>query len=264
MFCSNCGNTINEGDKFCTNCGQPVKNNTSVNNSLSNNQYDFDVSSFGNNKIAACKYVSKTYNLSLSEAKKIVDQKYDELKAISKDLKKKFICTKRIGSLEIDSQNRLFKVNGAKKDAFIEKKKHGLFSNMMALSSFGITRALENSASALSNSSPEQIYNFDDINSFELLEDNNIVTSGGLGTSLAATFLTGSYAAGAAGAVFGKKTSKKEINMMTIKLNMNNVNNAYVMIPIIAKKTKTDSKEYKEAYNLAQQILSTLNAMLNN
>ena len=168
MFCSNCGNTINEGDKFCTNCGQPVKSNTSINSSLSNNQYDFDVSSFGNNRIAACKYVSKTYGLSLSEAKKVVDQKYNELKAMSKDLKKKFICTKRIGSLEIDSQNRLFKVNGAKKDAFVEKKKHGLFSNMMALSSFGITRALENSASALSNSSPEQIYNFDDINIYRL------------------------------------------------------------------------------------------------
>ncbi len=264
MFCSNCGNTINEGDKFCTNCGQSVASNTSTSNSLSNNQYDFDVSSFGNNRIAACKYVSKAYNLSLSEAKKIVDQKYNELESITKDLKKIFTCTKRIGPLEVDSQNRLFRLNGAQKNAFIENKKHGLFSNMMALGSFGVTRALENSVNVLSNSSPEQIYNFDDISSFELLEDNNIVTSGGLGTSLAATFLTSSYAAGAAGAIVGKKTSKKEINMMTIKLNMNNVNNAYVMIPIITKKTNTNSKEYREAYNLAQQILSTLNAMLNN
>ena len=96
MFCSNCGNTINEGDKFCTNCGQSVASNTSTSNSLSNNQYDFDVSSFGNNRIAACKYVSKAYNLSLSEAKKIVDQKYNELESITKDLKKIFLFCYKI------------------------------------------------------------------------------------------------------------------------------------------------------------------------
>ena len=32
MYCSNCGNKIEEDEKFCGKCGQPVSNNIEVNN----------------------------------------------------------------------------------------------------------------------------------------------------------------------------------------------------------------------------------------
>lgn len=263
MYCRNCGNELKDNDNFCNVCGQAVSTINQQETIENNNSINIDISQFGNNRIAACKYVSKTYGLSLTEAKKIVDEKYNELNKNIKELKNKFVCTNRIGNLEIDGQNKLFRIIGAKKNAFAEKNKHGFFSNTMALGTFGMTRILENATNALANSAPNVIYNFDDIISFELLEDNNVITSGGLGSAALATFLTGSYQAGAIGAIVGSKKQKKEINMMSIKLNMNNLNNSCVIIPLIDKKIKSNSNEYKTAYNKAQQILSALNAMKN-
>lgn len=263
MFCRSCGSELNSNDKFCRLCGTPVSNDTGLKNqTISHQEYDFDISQFGNDKIKACLYVKQTYNLSLAEAKNIVDKKYDSAKTKIKEKQSKFKCTLTIGSLEIDQNNKLFKVIGGQKDAFVSKQKHGLLSNVVAFGTVGISRILENATNSILNSAPSNIYNFSDINSFELLEDSRIVTSGSLGTALAATFVTGSYQAGTIGAIVGQKSSK-EINMMAIKLNMNDINNACVIIPLISKKTKTNSNEYKAAYNQAQQILSTLNVIAN-
>ena len=80
MFCSNCGNELNDSDNFCSKCGKPVNVEVETTNSDEKKDVDidFDISLFGDNKFEACKYVAHTYNLSLREAKDIVDQKYKE------------------------------------------------------------------------------------------------------------------------------------------------------------------------------------------
>lgn len=73
MFCSKCGNEIKTNDKFCSSCGQEVNKN---------NKETMDISEiikeFGKNKIEACKYIANTYNLSLAEAKQLVDNEYNK------------------------------------------------------------------------------------------------------------------------------------------------------------------------------------------
>lgn len=71
MFCRNCGNELNDNDNFCSKCGQKREEDNTQN-------IDFDISQFGKDRISACLYLKDNYNLSLSEAKKIVDEKYKQ------------------------------------------------------------------------------------------------------------------------------------------------------------------------------------------
>lgn len=76
MFCKNCGNEVGKDDKFCANCGCKIENQTE------NEIYNVEeiLNRFNNNRIEACKYISNTYRLSLSESKKLVDNQYNKMK----------------------------------------------------------------------------------------------------------------------------------------------------------------------------------------
>ena len=51
---------------------------------------------------------------------------------------------------------------------------------------------------------------------------------------------------------------------MVIKMNINDFDNPCIMIPIITKSTKVNSKEYREAFNEAQKIISMLDLITHN
>ncbi len=171
----------------------------------------------------------------------------------------KFKATQKLDCLQVDSINKTFKVKGQSSDAF-QKKKSGLVKTAMAISTCGMSTVLDKALKF----TKEKIYSFSDLHSFELLEDNSTITSGGTGLALAATALTGSYAAGAMGGIIGKKKTKKIIESMIIKLNVNDFDCPCIMIPLITKSTKVGSNEYKEAYNQAQKIISMLDLITHN
>lgn len=171
----------------------------------------------------------------------------------------KFKTTHSLDCLKVDSVNKMFKVKGQTSDAF-KKDKHSIAKSMLAIGSWGISKIIEKAMEF----SKERIYNFSDLHSFELLEDNSTITSGGTGLALAATALTGSYVAGAVGGIVGKKKTKKVVETMIVKLNVNDFDCPCIMIPLITRPTKTNSKEYKEAFNTAQKIISMLDLITHN
>ena len=104
------------------------------------------------------------------------------------------------------------------------------------------------------------IYDYNDIVQFELLEDGNTVTKGGLGSALVGGAMFGGVGA-IVGGVTGKKRSKNYINSLKIKITTHNLDNPTVYINLINMKTKADSMYYRSVYNSAQEILSLLSIM---
>jgi len=101
------------------------------------------------------------------------------------------------------------------------------------------------------------IYSFDKISEFELLEDGNSITKGGLGRALVGGALFGGVGAIVGGVTGGKKT-KQLVNKLQIKITTNDMSNPAIYINLISGPTKTQSMIYKSSYNAAQEILSIL------
>ena len=102
----------------------------------------------------------------------------------------------------------------------------------------------------------DNIYTYKNIVSYGQLEDDEVVTSGGLGRAA-----VGGMLFGGAGAVVEAVTGKKNkgiCNSMGIKLTINNMSQPVVYISFIKTKTKTDSNAYKVAASQAQECLSVL------
>ena len=214
MFCSNCGNQIEDNAKFCNKCGFKI-----------NTLNEVEQENLTNENI-------------------------------------KFKCTKEIGPLEVDSEHKLFKAKG-RKEAFKKESKHSLLKGIMAVSTAGMSVIAEKAVKGINNGTIKDVYNFSDLNSFELMEDDSQVTSGGVGQALVGGLLFDG-AGLIAGGITGKRKTKKVVESMFIKLHINDFNNPLIMIPLITEKTKVNSKEYKEAFNLANQLIAMLDLITHN
>lgn len=102
---------------------------------------------------------------------------------------------------------------------------------------------------------------YGDVISFEMIEDDETITSGGLGRAAVGGVLFGGAGA-VVGAVTGKK-SKGICNSMKIKLTVDNIDQPAVYVSFIDKKTKTDSTAYDVASYEAQECLSVLQLICN-
>ncbi|WP_191621583.1 zinc-ribbon domain-containing protein [Clostridium perfringens] len=102
-----------------------------------------------------------------------------------------------------------------------------------------------------------KIYSFDDIISFELIEDNDCIVKGGLGRAIVGGALLGGVGA-VVGGTTGKKISKKVITKLIIKITVNNIENPVVYINLLETPTQAASITYKNKFKLAQEILSLL------
>ena len=89
------------------------------------------------------------------------------------------------------------------------------------------------------------IHRFEDIIDYELLEDGDLQTKGGLGSALA-----GGLAFGAAGAIVGTSVGKK--------ITLNSMNAPVENINLLQMKVSKTSAAYKKAYAQAQEVLSLL------
>ena len=101
-----------------------------------------------------------------------------------------------------------------------------------------------------------RIYSYDDIVEYELLEDGDTITKGGLGRALVGGAVFGGTGA-IVGGVTGGKRSKKVINSLKIKITIDDFESPVVYIHLITSKTKANSFVYKTNFALAQEILST-------
>lgn len=108
----------------------------------------------------------------------------------------------------------------------------------------------------------EHIRKFKDLVDFELLSNGTKLADGNslLGAAV------GGIAFGGFGAIVGSGASSKSIKdickSLSIKVVFNDLQNPNEYINIITSDTKTDSKEYKELFNVAQECLSLLGVIL--
>ena len=168
--------------------------------------------------------------------------------------------TKTVGPVQIDEPHQKFRINGS---VPVNGKKDGLgksmFKGVMAVGTFGMSVAAEK---IVGGGNKQKVGNkewldFSDLISYDLLEDDSLVTSGGVGQALIGGALFGGFGA-VAGGITGKKVQKKKVESMIIKVTVNNFGSPCIMIPLITKSTKTNSKEYQTAFNEAHNILACL------
>lgn len=184
------------------------------------------------------------------------------------DLQSIFKPTNTVRDLEVDSTNKLFRIRNAKAD-FTKTKKRGLIKKAgnaaMAIGTMGMSSVAKATTKGIKKLTrkPDDIYSFNELVEFELLEDDSQVSSGGVGRALVGGVLAGGAGA-IVGGVTGKKKIKRNIESLIIRITVDDLDNPIIMLPIITKKTKTSSKEYEQAFNDSQKIISTLNVIANN
>lgn len=61
-----------------------------------------------------------------------------------------------------------------------------------------------------------------------------------------------------------EKSPEEKVESMIIKVTVNNFDSPCIMIPLITKSTKTNSKEYQTAFNEAHNILAALDVITHN
>lgn len=225
ITCPECNREISDKAGSCPNCGYPI---ASQDTTLSNEQPE--VASLPNNIISVFSSHSP------------------------------FHATKSVGPVQVDETNKLFKIKGkivanGKKDGLGKS----LFKGSMAISTLGLSTIVNNKSKVGTN----DIYDFEDLIGYELLEDDSIVTSGGVGQALIGGALFGGFGA-IAGGITGKRVQKKKVESLIIKVTLNNFSAPCIMIPLITKPMKANSKEYQSAFNQAHQILATLDVITHN
>ena len=134
---------------------------------------------------------------------------------------------KTIGALQIKESEKLFRING-----FTET--HGKLKKIKS----------------------ETWYQYRDLIDYILLEDSDTIFTGGIGHALIGGALFGPTGA-ATGCMIGMK-EKKVIDKLQIKVTINNLDMPIVIIPIISKPLKTNTKQYLKSYEEAQQIIAAL------
>ncbi|HBF3279853.1 SHOCT domain-containing protein [Clostridioides difficile] len=175
-------------------------------------------------KYAVATFIPGNNNLYCEMPTKAEVEKAIELKIISKKDSENFKATKKIAKfIEFDDDSKRFVV----------------------LNGFDRERMNLN------------VYNYSDIIEYELLENGETVTKGGVGRALAGGALFGATGA-IVGGVTAKRTTKAFIDSLKIKITLNNLSNPNVYVNLIQLKTKSNSSIYKMAYSSAQEILSIL------
>ena len=104
-----------------------------------------------------------------------------------------------------------------------------------------------------------EIIDFSKIIECQLLEDSNIIQKGGIGRAV-----VDSVIAGGVGAIVGATTrkSKNVINDLQIRILTNDINNSFYIIHIIDSETKKDSLIFRHSMEFANNVYSTIMAII--
>ena len=232
--CPECGKEFSDKASACPNCGCPTSEiNTSSN---SNNSSEDELSSI-----------------------------WSTIPSKSSFTPVKPHVTSKVSAVKIDENNHMFQINGTiptngKKTGIIGKS----FKGLMAVSTMGMSLAAEKMIyGGKAKAGTNKWFPFSALVSYDLLEDDSLVTSGGVGQALIGGAVFGGAGA-IAGAITGKKTQKKKIESLYIKVTLNDFNIPCILISLITKPTKTSSKEYQTIFEEAHKILSVLDVISHN
>lgn len=201
---------------------------------------DKPTSSLSRTKILNDKYICLNCEHDLRYTnikKKISEMTAEEIKSIMNahtsflKIVQSFDVTKRIGDfIEFDDNQKIFIV-------LIYTKFNGI-------------KKLRNA----------RIYNYDDILSFDLLQDGETIRKGGIGSALVGAALFGGVGA-IVGGITGRKT-KEVCNNLSIKITLNNLKHPVETITFL-ENTRKDNMAYSIACQQAQECLSILQVISN-
>ncbi|MBO4718214.1 MAG: SHOCT domain-containing protein [Spirochaetales bacterium] len=105
------------------------------------------------------------------------------------------------------------------------------------------------------------IFRYDDIQSFDITEDGNSITSGSFGSAALGSFLAGNVGA-IVGAVIGKKTTKNTVSWIRLTVNLNNKFRRQLKIRYdFNNETTKDEAQYIKISNSIRTILNTFKIM---
>lgn len=193
---------------------------------------------------------------------KMVEQQEKKLAKVEdkneqKELASVFKPTKTLGDLSIDTANGLFKVRHA--TASMPKRSGAMMKTgkaFAAVTTLGASVALEHAMKP-----DDKIFRFEELRSYELLEDDSEVSGGGVGRAVVGGVLFGGVGA-VVGGMTGKKKSKKVVETLVLKINLNDLDFPCIMVPYINKSMKTTDNNYKKAYGAAQESISCLELII--
>lgn len=172
--------------------------------------------------------------------------------------------TDKVGPLEIDRNNRTYRIHGARK----AKGSSGLIGGTAKIVG-KTTLALGTGGLSLipslikKDKNDTGWYSFENLVSYELIINNQAVVSGGVGQALVAGAMFGPIGA-VAGGIVSKRKSTSKILDMTLRVTSNDFNKPVVFIDLIRKPVKNTSKEYRDAIENAQRIMGALDVIVHN
>ena len=238
--CTECGKEFSDKAPACPNCGCPTESilndiqSSTMSDQISKNEYDQEA-----------KHVGLGINIKnvIGSATSSAATKYKENRELAKYLKKNGIIT-------INDLDRTFQIKGAiASNGKCTSVVGGLLKSAMAISTMGMSIAAGKAlGTGKTKVGTKDWYNFDDLVSYELLEDDSIVTSGGVGQALIGGALFGGVGA-IAGGITGKRIQKKRVESLYIKVTLNTFDHPCLLIPLITKPLKKNTKEYQNAFN---------------
>ena len=239
ITCSECGKQFSDKAPACPNCGCPISE-MNLSDEIKSSEQSIDEGD-------------------LSSIWSTVPSKSSSAAPIKPH------ATQKVSAVKIDESNHMFQINGT---VPVNGKKSGIvgktFKGFMAVSTMGMSLAAKKIlSSSKTKVGANKWYPFSDLVSYDLLEDDALVTSGGVGQALIGGAVFGGAGA-VAGAVTGKRIQKKRIDSLYIKVTLNTFDMPCVLIPLITKPTKANSKEYQVAFEEAHKILSVLDVIAHN
>lgn len=164
----------------------------------------------------------------------------------------------KIGVVTIDKEYNRFQIEGilpkgSNKSSILGKTAKGV----LALSTLGMSLAIDK---AVSGSGKKKWFDFDQLIRYELIQDDSIVSSGGVGMALVGGVIFGGFGA-IAGGITGKKKTKKKIESLILNVTVNDFDCPNIWVPFITSSTKIDSKKYQDSLHEAYTLMSTLDTI---
>ena len=168
-----------------------------------------------------------------------------------------FNASKTMGDVSIDTVHGLFKVRRA--SAQLPKKSGALMKTAKALAA--VSTAGASVAIEYAMKPDNHIFRFEEIRSFDLMQDDSAVISGGVGAAVAGGLLLGGVGA-IVGSNVGKRKQRKVVENLFLKINFKSLDFPCVIIPYIDKPVKVSSNDYKKAFSAAQETVSCLELII--
>lgn len=161
----------------------------------------------------------------------------------------------KVGNITIDEENKEFKI-----DSFVSKDRSIMSKAALTLATGGLFMMIPKGGKSSTGWK-----SFDDLISYELIQNDDVVVTGGVGKAIvggSVMSIIGGGLWGIAGALVGgmtsKRTSSKKIHSLDIRVTVNDFKNPCFFIHLLKKPVKSDSKEYLKIVEEAQRIMSTL------